>query len=81
MIWDTTEKIMAYNLVVSNICCTIVPTLTIKTNIMTLTRFYDTLQNNLVDDQFIMDLTDKDYDLIVADLNYPEVIEKFMTNA
>lgn len=48
---------------------------------MTITRFYDTLQNNLVDDQFIMDLTDKDYDLIVADLTYPEVIEKFMTNA
>lgn len=58
-----------------------VPTLTIKPNIMTLTELYTTIENNLVDDQFIMDLTDKDYDLIVADLNYPEVIEKFMTNA
>lgn len=48
---------------------------------MTLTELYTTIENNLVDDQFIMDLTDKDYDLIVADLSYPEVIEKFMTNA
>ena len=58
-----------------------VPTLTLKLNNMTITELYTTIENNLVDDQFIMDLTDKDYDLIVADLTFPEVIEKFMANA
>lgn len=48
---------------------------------MTLTELYTTIENDLVDDQFIMDLTDKDYDLIVSDLSCSEVIEKFMTNA
>ena len=47
---------------------------------MTFTELYNTIDNQLEDDQRIMDMTDADYDLITADLSDLNVIETYMTN-
>ena len=47
---------------------------------MTFTELYNTIDNQLEDDQRIMDMTDADYDLITADLSDINVIETYMTN-
>ena len=46
---------------------------------MTLTELYTTIDNQLVDEQRIMDMSDLDYELIVADLNDDSVMNKFMS--
>ena len=46
---------------------------------MTLTELYTTIDNQLVDEQRIMDMSDLDYELIVADLNDDAVMNKFMS--
>ena len=48
---------------------------------MTFTELYTIIDNQLEDNQRMMDMTDADYELIVADLNYPEVVEGFIKNA
>tara|TARA_B110000285_G_scaffold209665_1_gene250829 strand:- start:350 stop:688 length:339 start_codon:yes stop_codon:yes gene_type:complete len=47
---------------------------------MTFTNLYNTIDNQLEDDQRIMDMTDADYDLITADLSDPNVIDAYMAN-
>lgn len=47
---------------------------------MTFTELYTAIDNQIEDTQRIMDMSDADYDLIVADLTYPHVIESFMNN-
>lgn len=46
---------------------------------MTLTELYTTIDNQLVDEQRIMDMSDLDYELIVADLNDDSVMNRFMS--
>ena len=48
---------------------------------MTFTEIYTTIDNQMEDLQRMMNMTDADYELIVADLSDQSVIEKFMTNA
>jgi hypothetical protein len=45
---------------------------------MTFTELYTTIDNQLEDNQRIMDMTDLDYELIVADLTDAAVMNGFM---
>ena len=54
---------------------------TLKITDMTFTELYTTIDNQMEDFQRMMNITEADYELIVADLSDQDVIEKFMTNA